>query len=68
MTTISRYVVVDADDEEGDWEYDSFDEAKADALEQGDCAVIEREYEYSDSSLVWTPNGETFWPPDKMPE
>lgn len=63
MSDIRRYVLVDADDTELDYEYDSFNEASAAASTQG-CAVIARIYEYSDSELVWTPNGEEQWPPE----
>lgn len=61
--SISRYVLVDRDDQEGDYEYDRFEEAKEAALRDG-CAVIERIYEYDDSSLVWTPDGSDVWPPE----
>lgn len=60
--TISRYVLVDENDVEQDYEYERYDEAQAEAERQG-CAVIEREYEYSDSTLVWTPNASDIWPP-----
>lgn len=61
MPSISRYVLVDRNDQEQDYEYESYDEAVTAA---GDThAVIEREYEYSDSQLVWTPNGRDSWPP-----
>jgi hypothetical protein len=64
MAQIERYVLVTSDDQELDHEYESFEEAMGDALEQG-CAVIERVYEYSDSTLVWTPDGSDRWPPKK---
>ena len=59
--TISRYVLVDENDVEGDFEYESFADAKKDAGTTN--AVIERTYEYSDSELAWTPNGADVWPP-----
>lgn len=62
MATINRYVLVDLHDQEGDYEYESFNEAVNDARRLG-YAVIEREYEYTDSMLVWTPNGRDMWPP-----
>ncbi len=62
MSTILRYVLVDRDDREADGEYHILSEAIA-AASDGDHAIIEREYEYSDSSLVWTPNGADTWPP-----
>ena len=61
--TISRYVLIDENNQEGDCEYESYDEAVAGA--GSDHAVIERTYEYSDSELVWTPNGADTWPPSK---
>lgn len=64
MSTISRYVLVDANDNEQDHEYDDYAAAESAAEEQG-CAVIERRYEYSDSELVWTPNGSLSWPPKR---
>ena len=64
MSDIRRYVLVDLNDVEQDYEYESFDEAKSTAAKLGDHAVIERVYEYADSGLVWTPNGEyASWPP-----
>ena len=63
MSTISRYVLVDRNDQEGDHEYESYDEAVNDAGTTH--AVIERRYEYDDSELVWTPNGSDQWPPKK---
>lgn len=61
MASISRYVLVDRNDQEQDHEYEDYDEAVQAA---GDThAVIEREYEYSGSSLVWTPDGRGTWPP-----
>lgn len=65
MSEISKYVIVDAADQEEDYEYDKFDEAKAEAERRGKCAVIERKYVYDDSELVWTPNNEMTWPPSK---
>ena len=60
--TLSRYVCVDTDDHEHDILFDTYAEALAYA-EQAGCAVVEYEYEFSDSNLVWTPNGESTWPP-----
>lgn len=58
---ISRYVLVDPDGSEHDFEYQRADNAVQDAQKQG-CAVVERQYELSDTELVWTPNGEDTWP------
>jgi len=63
MAKILRYVLVDRNDQEGVEEYDSFDDAVAAA--DDDHAVIERQYEYSDSELAWTPDGSAVWPPRK---
>ena len=62
--SIRRYVLVNKDDEEGDYEYTELDEAKRDAARLG-CAVIARVYAYDDSELMWTPTGENVWPPKK---
>lgn len=61
MAEITRYVLVDRQDNEGDWEYDKYDEAVKAA--GNDHAVIQRTYVYDDSELVWTPNGRDSWPP-----
>ena len=62
MASIYRWVLSDKDGVEEDYEYADFDEAKAEARRRR-VAVIEREYEYSDSYIAATPNGETEWPP-----
>lgn len=62
---ITKYVLVDADDAEGDWEYDTKDEAIAQARITNEYAVIEQTYVYDDSTLVWTPDGSDVWPPEK---
>ncbi|MBU8840193.1 MULTISPECIES: hypothetical protein [Mycobacteriaceae] len=64
MASITKYVLVGTDDVEQDYEYDSCPEAIEAAKKQG-CAVIEREYVYDDSSLVWTPDGSDRWPPSR---
>lgn len=61
MSEIIRYVLVDDEDSEGEWEYDKLDEAIAAAGK--DYAVSGRTYIYDDSELVWTPNGVDIWPP-----
>lgn len=61
MSSISKYVLVDAADNEGDYEYDTLAEAQEQA--GNDHAVIERTYVYDDSELVWTPDGGDIWPP-----
>lgn len=67
MATISRYVIVNDQDHEEDYEYEDFDKAKEDAEtreEKGErLAIVERTYEYSDSELVWTSTGADRWPP-----
>ena len=65
--TIDRYVLVDRNDIEQDHEYPDCDEAIADARKHaGQFAIIERQYEYSDSELIWTPDGSDSWPPDNL--
>ena len=60
--TITRYGLVDRDNNErGD--YDTYDDAVEDAKELGGYAVVEYQFEFADSELVWTPDGSTRWPP-----
>ena len=66
MSEITRYVLVDKQDREGDYEYARFDEAKQAAGD--DHAVIERTYTYDDQELVWTPDGGNVWPPEEKTE
>lgn len=62
-TQILRYVLVDLDNHELPYEYDSYDEAvTAATIAAGDYAVVERVYEYDDSQLLWTPDGLGVWP------
>lgn len=61
MAEITRYVLVDRSDQEGDYEYEDYQEAIVAAGD--DHAVIERHYVYDDSELVWTPEGIDTWPP-----
>jgi hypothetical protein len=63
--TLDRYVLVSLADDERDHEYDSLQEAIAAA--GLDHAVVERRYEYTDSELVWTPDGSLEWPPKEVP-
>lgn len=64
--TISRYVLEDVDGNQ-DGEFDSYQEAEdaawVSARNGVPVAVIELEYEYADSSLVWAPGGADTWPP-----
>lgn len=61
MAEIRRYVLVDEDDEEGTYAYETLAEAQQAA--GLDHAVVAQIYVYGDSELVWTPNGEDTWPP-----
>jgi hypothetical protein len=63
MSEILRFVTVSPEDVEGDHEYDTEQEA-IDAAPEGH-AVIMRTYEYTESELVWTPDGGDLWPPSK---
>ncbi len=69
MSEIRRYVLVDADDNEQDYEFANYQDAYASAQKQN-MAIIARTYEYSDSELVWTPTGSNEWPDPalKQPE
>lgn len=62
VSEILRYVLVDADNAEQEYEYDYYPDAEEAAIDQG-CAVIQRTYTYDDSELVWTPDGADTWPP-----
>lgn len=61
---ITRWVLVDLNDHEGDVEYDSYNEAVAAA--GNDHAVVERTYGFVDTELVWTPDSKMTWPPRKV--
>lgn len=63
MAEILRFVLVDVDNNEGDTEYPTLEEAMAAA--DGTQAVIMRTYIIDDSELVYTPDGGHVWPPDK---
>lgn len=62
MSEIRKYVLVDLDDNEGGYEYDSLREACAAA--DHEHAVIERTYTYESSELIHTPDGALTWPPE----
>ena len=62
MANLTRYILVDAADRESDFEYESYEEALADASALG-AAIVERTYAFHDSELVWTPDGGDVWPP-----
>lgn len=57
----TRYAVVDGEETKvGD--HENYEEAVAEAKQRGNCAVSEEHYEYTDSKVVWTPDGTTIWP------
>jgi hypothetical protein len=60
-------VVVNELDQYVSEEHPTLDEAINDATDRaqrgGPHAVVELQYEFVDSSLVWTPNGTDRWPP-----
>jgi hypothetical protein len=62
MSEIRRYVLVNEDDHEEDFEYWSYAEAERAAKRVG-SAIIARTYEFADSELAWTPDGGDVWPP-----
>ena len=69
MATIERYVIANEQGIEEDYEYDTYQDALDATLSSSEpVAIIERVYTYDDSSLVWTSNGEDFWPPDAESE
>ena len=57
----TRYAVVDSCDTKVN-EQDDVHEAIRDARERGDCAVVAEHYEYTHSTVEWTPSGEKTWP------
>lgn len=65
MAEITKYVLVDLDNTWGDYEFNKLDEAIELATRAGDTAVLELTYSFSDSALVWTPDGGDIWPPIK---
>ena len=64
MAEITLYVLVDSHDVPGITNYENFEEAKREAQKYG-MAVVAHVYEWADSELTWTPNGEDTWPPEK---
>lgn len=62
MSEIQRYVLVDKDNQEDDYEYDQYSNAYETAKRRN-CAVVARVYVYDDSELIWTPDGSDTWPP-----
>ena len=64
MAEILRYVVVNEDDTEDDFEHENLAEAIEAASGREPCAVVMRTYAYDDSELVWTSTGAETWPPD----
>ena len=63
--TIEKYVLVDGADVALDGYYDSFQKARSEAVAKG-CAVVAHIWEWSDSELVWTPDGGDTWPPEMV--
>lgn len=63
MSEILKYTLVDENDVEADYEFDSYQEA-VNAAGNTD-AVICRTYTFHDSELVYTPDGSGVWPPEK---
>ena len=64
--TFEKYELIDQDghSDSSGYLYDNADEAIADAKKYGGYAVKMLTFEYSDSELVWTPNGNDVWPPE----
>lgn len=63
MSEIRKYVIVDANDNSDDAEYDTLQEAIEACVTDEPLAVVERVYTYDDSELVWTSTGDNVWPP-----
>jgi phage I-like protein len=61
--TIIRYVIVNDDGREHDYEHETL-EAAIDVATCKGSAVVARTYTFDDSELVWTPDGSDTWPPD----
>jgi hypothetical protein len=62
MAEILRFVTIDHDDNEGETEYVTREQAIEQAAKSG-YAVAMRTYILDDTELVWTPDGGAFWPP-----
>lgn len=62
MSAIRRYILVDRDDNESDFDFDNYQDALA-AARAADSAVVAHIYEFNDSELVWTPTNDDRWPP-----
>ena len=58
----TRYAVIDRNDEKVN-DHEKYDDAVEEAKSDGNCAVAEEHYEYTDSTVVWTPDGTNTWPP-----
>ena len=63
MSEIRRYVLVDTEDNAEEDDYEDYNEAYEQARKRN-MAVIARVFEYSDSELIWTPDGSDTWPPE----
>ena len=59
----SRYAVIDSNDSKVN-DHEKYEDAVAEAKAAGDCAVTQEQYEYTDSTVVWTPDGSDTWPPE----
>ena len=57
----TRYAIIDTGDNKIE-EHVEFENALAAARERGDCAVVAEHYEYTHSTVEWTPNGNNNWP------
>lgn len=66
MAEILKYVTVDRNGVEGDYEFDTLKEARE--VAGTNSAVMQRTYLYDDSELVYTPDGGDQWPPAESEE
>ena len=58
----TRYAVIDRNDTKVN-DHEKYEDAVQEAKGDGNCAVTEEQYEYTDSTVVWTPDGSNTWPP-----
>lgn len=64
ISTILRYVIVNADNVDTYPQYDTYSKALTEALTRGSpVAIMEHHYVCQDSKLVWTSDGSNRWPP-----
>lgn len=63
MSEIRKYILVDSHGNEDDCYRDDYRDAYEQARKRN-CAVVAHVFTFDDSELIWTPNGDTTWPPN----